>query len=327
MSDVPIPFYLQKYEEECTKEPTEISKFCSEVEKITEECDKDLGNSPPLIDRDIWKRRKGECATLRKWIKFSKIRLDDTPLVNFCEVIGWKKLPFGAKYDELPRALRSLVNENNSMSHQAMNKNGNSEQILRTKKENQQLKEEKEELLKKNQKLVDSNNTKNSLILDQDRKLTEMEELRKQNSNTEQRMQEYERVIEQYKKQEKMFGETLIATVEKKERDLEEEYKKNLQLELEKQNTAFQKELCIKQALLDELKMKNVEWGIERFKLMEQLNALERRVVNSPNGSTPNDSHTRQTRTLPRPTSSREPEVPSYDDLHQRFLQQQIEES
>jgi len=103
--------------------------------------------------------------------------------------------------------------------------------------------------------------------------------------------------------------------------------KKNLQLELEKQNTAFQKELCIKQALLDELKMKNVEWGIERFKLMEQLNALERRVVNSPNGSTPNDSHTRQTRTLPRPTSSREPEVPSYDDLHQRFLQQQIEES
>jgi len=160
MSDIPIPLYLEKYEEDCTKEPTEISKFCAEVEKIVEECDKDLGNSPPFIDKDIWKRRKGECIALRKWIKFSKIHLDDTTLVYICEAIAWKKLPFGAKYDELPMALRSLVIENNSMSHQAMNKNGNNVHILRIKKENQQLKEEKEELLKKNQKIVDSNNTK-----------------------------------------------------------------------------------------------------------------------------------------------------------------------
>jgi len=331
-----IPNYLQDFKKNCSKVPKEVSPLCKCIENLVNEFEKKLGPSPPVFGKEIWDRRKGEVLFLRELIEDAKTNLDDTQLIRGCEVISSQKLPFLGGSKLLALRLREILFDNNFRCQIDMNKNGAPEQILRMRNQIGQLLEEKEISEKEIKMLKDANRRQASVIVEKNKLIEEMENLKILIAQMEQKLDEEEEEIEKFKKQETTFGKVLVDTITKKEMDMRENFIKELKSELEKQeeNLAikFEEELAIKQGQideclgqLDELKVKNAEWGSEQFRLRALIDSLEKQnrilreqILNSHSSNEKLRSQEKRKSATLRTDPRNEPTAPSFEDLEKK---------
>jgi len=232
--------------------------------------------------------------------------------------------------------LKEILQENNFRLQQYMNKNGSSEQILQMQIQISQLLSEKENLEKEIKILKDANRRQGAVIVEKNKQIEEMENLKILILEMEQKLDQQQQEIEKYKKQEHTFGKVIVDTITKKELEMRETFIRDLKSELEQQeenlSIKFEEELAIKQGQieehlhqLDELKVKNAEWGSEQFRLRAQIDSLEKQnkllreqllsFHNSNDKSQPQDKR-RSSRIL-RPSPSLE--TTNLEDLDQKW--------